>query len=331
MPEFWSAGGALATLLQPLAALHGGVGTLRRSLASPWHAPLPVLCVGNLVAGGAGKTPIALSLATLLAGQGRRPHIVTRGYGGRLRGPTAVEPARHAASEVGDEALLLAAAAPCWIARDRIAGVRRAHAAGADLVLLDDGFQNPSLAKDLSLVVVDGGYGFGNARLMPAGPLRETVADGLGRATALVLIGEDRHGIAARLPPGLPVLHARLTPRDATDLVGRRVLAFAGIGRPTKFYASLTELGAEIVERHDFPDHHPYRESELRRLLAAAQAQAAIPVTTAKDWVRLPAALRDAVRILDIAVEWREETELLGLLRRFGLVPAGSGRDHGRG
>jgi tetraacyldisaccharide 4'-kinase len=327
-PEFWRTRGVLPSLLQPLASAYQAIAALKQTRAVPFRAPVPVICVGNLVAGGAGKTPVTLSLAALLAGRGWRPHILTRGYGGSLRGPVAVNAARHAAAEVGDEALLLAAAAPCWVARDRVAGARAAVVAGADLLLLDDGFQNPSLAKDLSLVVVDGAYGFGNGSVMPAGPLREPISAGLGRAHAAVIMGEDSSGAVSAIGGALPVLRASLTPIDATDLAGRRVLAFAGIGRPAKFYRTLAETGAAIVATRDFPDHHPYRAAELRDIVAAAAEAGATPITTAKDWVRLPPEFRTAIRSLDVAVAWRDRPMLDAIMR--DLIPAAAPRARGR-
>jgi tetraacyldisaccharide 4'-kinase len=314
-PEFWARDGVVPALLAPLATLYAAAGATRAMLATPFRAAVPVICVGNLVAGGAGKTPVALSLAALLAARGRHPHVVMRGYGGRLAGPVRVDPARHGAGEVGDEALLLARVAPCWVARDRVAGVKAAIEAGADLALLDDGFQNPTLAKDLSLIVVDGAYGFGNSQVMPAGPLREPLDAGLARADAVILVGADENGVAAAIGDRLPVLHAALEPQGGSDLAGSRVFAFAGIARPAKFYATLVALGAEIVARVDFPDHHRYRDEEIARLAAAAAAAQARLVTTAKDFVRVPDGLRGAVGVLDVAIVWREPDRLIAILQ----------------
>jgi tetraacyldisaccharide 4'-kinase len=320
-PEFWAHRGLASTMLQPAAALWNAASRMRRAAARPQRAAVPVLCVGNLVAGGAGKTPVAASLAALLAAEGRRPHLLTRGYGGSLAGPLAVDPAVHDAAAVGDEALLLARAAPCWVARDRAAGARAAVAAGADLLVLDDGFQNPALVQDLALIVVDGGYGLGNGRLIPAGPLRESLASGLARAAAVVLLGEDAHRIAPAIAGRLPILEARLVPIAYGDLVGRKVLAFAGIGRPAKFYETLEEVKARIAVRRDFADHHPYREAELRQLLAQAREIGALPVTTEKDWVRLPEPIRNEVRALAVEVAWQEPEALTELLRRSLAFP----------
>jgi tetraacyldisaccharide 4'-kinase len=320
-PEFWAHQGLVPTLLAPLAALYEAIGAARQLLATPWRAPVPVICIGNLVAGGAGKTPVALSLSALLNELGHQPHIVMRGYGGSLAGPVRVDPARHGARDVGDEALLLARAAPCFVSRNRVAGARAAIAAGAKLVLLDDGFQNPSLVKDFSFIVVDGAYGFGNGMVMPGGPLRETVGRGLRRAQAVIIVGEDQCGSEAAVAGSLPVLHAALVPQNAGEFVGRKVLAFAGIGRPAKFYASLEALGAEIVAHRDFPDHHRYRADEVRDLIATAQAQGALAITTAKDRVRLPDQLGCEIGVLEVAIAWRDRNALVELLTRSVLSP----------
>jgi tetraacyldisaccharide 4'-kinase len=314
-PEFWEDDGALATLLGPLGAGYDLAGRLRRALVRPARAPVPVVCVGNLVAGGAGKTPLAIAVLSALAARGIEAHALTRGYGGSAAGPLRVDPARHGASHVGDEALLLARAAPTWVARDRVAGASAATAAGARAIVMDDGFQNPTLAKDLSILAVDGGYGFGNARVMPAGPLRETLAAGLSRADAAVILGEDRHGLGARLAGILPVLHADLVPGpEGKEFAGQRVLAFAGIARPEKFFATLEALDAKIVARKAFPDHHPYTAAEIQAQLDRAGALDARPVTTEKDAVRLPPATDDEVRVLSVAVSWRDPAAMNALL-----------------
>jgi tetraacyldisaccharide 4'-kinase len=297
-PEFWRRDGVLPRLLAPLSLAWIAAGRARFAVARPYRAPVPVVCVGNVVAGGAGKTPVALDLATRLGA-----HIVTRGYGGRLEGPVRV--GGHDYREVGDEALLLARAAPTWVARDRAAGIRAAIAAGARAVVLDDGFQNPLVAKSLSLLVVDG---LGNGRVIPAGPLREPLADALARADAVVLMSG---AIAAHCP----VLRARLVPVNAEAFAGRRVVAFAGIGRPEKFFMTLEESGATLLERRAFPDHHPYAERELAPLRDAAERAGALLATTAKDAVRLPAALRQAAHVLEVRVVWDDEAALASLLR----------------
>ncbi|HWI26625.1 MAG TPA: tetraacyldisaccharide 4'-kinase [Stellaceae bacterium] len=315
-PEFWARRGFLSSLLQPLAWGYVAGAAARRRWTRPERLPLPVICVGNLVVGGAGKTPVVLSLAARLTARRERVHILSRGYGGSLAGPVRVDPARHSAAEVGDEPLLLAAAGPTWVGRNRVAAGRAARDAGASLLLLDDGLQNPRLAKDLSLLVVDGAYGFGNGRVLPAGPLREALAQGIAHADTVVLMGEDRNNIAARLG-GKPVLHARLVAEGAQRFAGQRVAAFAGIGRPAKFFESLEEAGAILASRHGFADHHAYSEAELRRLAAAADAAGAALVTTEKDQARLSPKWQARVEVLRVAVAWQDEAALDRLLQRI--------------
>jgi tetraacyldisaccharide 4'-kinase len=318
-PAFWARPpGLLSELLLPIGAGWEAAARLRQAFARPYYPLVPVICVGNLVAGGAGKTPVALALAAHLVSCGMAAHFVTRGYGGRLGGPLRVEPSRHDAAAVGDEALLLAARAPCWVARDRADGVRAAVAAGAQMVVLDDGFQNPGIAKTVSFLTVDAAYGFGNGRVIPAGPLRESLARGLARADAVVLLGADtRPGRSESFGIGkaLPILHAVLRPIAGERFAGARVLAFAGIGRPVKFFATLRALGAELVGTQSFPDHHPYRSGEIDRLFRAAEQARAGLITTAKDIVRVPVAMRAAIEVLEVEIRWADSTALAELLR----------------
>ena len=313
-PDFWARRGALSLLLAPLGCLYDAAGVVRRKGVRAERVPVPVICVGNLVAGGAGKTPIVASLATRLVARGIAVHILSRGYGGTLAGPVQVDPARHDAAAVGDEPLMLARGAPTWVARDRAAGARAAAAAGAQAIVMDDGLQNPTLAKDLSLIVFDGGYGFGNRRVMPAGPLREGIARGLARADAAVMLGADRTGAATRLGK-IPILQAEpLTP--TADLAGRAFVLFAGIGRPQKFFDHFAKTGARIVATRGFPDHHPYGDAELTALADMAEQASATLITTEKDWVRLAPAWRTRVQYLPLAVAWRDEAAVDRLLDR---------------
>ena len=316
-PRFWDKGGLAPALLAPAACLYDLAGRLVRR-TTPERAEVPVVCVGNLVAGGAGKTPVAISIAQRLTAMRLHPHILTRGYGGTSAVPLRVDRARHTAALVGDEPLLLARVAPTWVAQDRPAGARAAIDRGADVLVMDDGFQNASLAKDLSLLVVDGGYGFGNGRVMPAGPLRETISAGLARAQAAVLIGDDRCGAKRTIAGCAPILHARLVPAAGTeDLVGRNVLAFAGIGRPQKFFDTLAEIDAQIVGTREFADHHPYPADEIMALVEAATLREAIVVTTEKDAVRLPPEARPMVKVLTVELRWETPGEIDTLLARF--------------
>lgn len=309
-PKFWSRSGIAPSLLQPLAQAFAAIGAARAAVATAQRAPVPVICVGNLVVGGAGKTPVVESIASLLAARGRRPAILSRGYAGTLRGPMRVDAARNTAREVGDEPLLLARTAPVWIGTDRAASARAAAADGADCAIMDDGFQNTRIAKDLSLLVIDGAYGLGNGRVMPAGPLREPAKRGLARADAVVMLGQDRTGLEPQLAK--PVLRATLEPVNGADFASQPVIAFAGIGRPEKFFATLESCGAHLIARHAFPDHHRYTDAELRRL--AGKASSTLLVTTEKDWVRLTPDWRARVAALAVRVIWQDETRLLDLL-----------------
>jgi tetraacyldisaccharide 4'-kinase len=328
-PDFWQRDGLASALLAPCALLYGAGGLLRERMAAPWRAPVPVICIGNLTVGGAGKTPTALAVGRILQKWDLSLAFLSRGYGGRLRGPALVDPAQHDAAAVGDEPLLLARRAPTWIARDRKDAARMAIADGADVLVMDDGLQNPTLKKDLRLVVVDGGYGFGNEHVLPAGPLREPLARGLARADAFVVVGPDRLGLAARLRSHAPVLAASLVPDAAAKaLAGRKVHAFAGIGRPDKFFATLDALGANRAISRQFADHHPYTQDEIASLVAGAERDGAVAVTTAKDHVRIPAALRARVIAVNVELVF-DDLAVLERLVRAAVAPAATEVTHG--
>lgn len=310
-PVFWQRNGWAARVLSPAGALFA-LMTARRVARPGWRAPVPVLCCGNASVGGAGKTTLALDLVARLRFRGVRVHCISRGYGGRARGPLLVDPEVHAADLVGDEPLLLGALAPTWVGADRAASARAAVAAGAEVLVLDDGLQNPDLVKDASLLVIDGAAGFGNGRVMPAGPLREPAAAAAARCRAAVLIGMDGRGALQALPPGLPVLRAWLVPDQS--LHGKRILAFAGIARPAKFHATLEQAGATLAGTMDFPDHHRFRPHELRAVMERAARLGAAPVTTPKDAVRLPVAWQDRVQTVGVRLQWADAREVDRLL-----------------
>jgi tetraacyldisaccharide 4'-kinase len=299
-------------VLAPLGWAYAEVTAWRLAHGTPWKAPVPVICVGNLTAGGAGKTPIVRDLALRLKIQGYRPGILSRGYGGTAQGPLKVDPALHDAALVGDEPLLLARDAPCWVARDRAEGARAMVADGINAILMDDGLQNPSLHQDLRIIVADGVTGFGNGRPIPAGPLREQIAAGIARADALVVTGEDHCNLGAIFPNQIKVLQTSVAIRNS--LPSGTLVAFAGIGRPEKFRATLVSAGANIVEFQAFADHHAYTEGELTALSAKAQRLGAELVTTGKDWVRLNAGWRSKIKAIEIDVVWRDEAAIASLL-----------------
>jgi len=320
-PDFWRKRTAAARLLAPLGTLYGLSVAFKARFAKPFDPGLPVICVGNLTAGGSGKTPIAIAIADMLRVKGHRPYFLTRGYGGSERGP-ALASRGHSAAVMGDEALLLARTAPTIVARDRAAGAKLAKEKGATVLVMDDGHQNFSLRKTLSLVMVDAETGFGNGFQIPAGPLREPVGRGLARADAVVLVGSERSedGRAAKRAqdgtPGLegfhgPVLCARLK-AETEGLAGKPVFAFAGIGRPEKFVASLQETDAEVRGSCFFADHHPYSEDEIIQLKAVAGD--ALLVTTEKDFVRLSTEQRQGIKVLKIAARFDDAGAIERLL-----------------
>lgn len=291
-PVFWyRPPSLLSRLLAPLGAIYGAV-TAQRLLRAGTSAGIPVLCVGNYHVGGAGKTPATLALVKLLREMGEKPVVVSRGYGGTQRGPLRVDPASHSAADVGDEPLMMASSVSVIVSRDRVAGAALARAQGASVVLLDDGFQNPALVKDASLIVIDATRGIGNGGVFPAGPLRAPLELQLARTDALIVIGtgDAANDIAAAVSRhGARVLRARLAPDQASvdRLRGQRVLAFAGIGDPARFFATLRACGVDVVEEKAFADHHLFTPDEIERLASDAAAKSLMLVTTEKDMARI--------------------------------------------
>jgi tetraacyldisaccharide 4'-kinase len=292
-----------AALLWPAGCLYGAAARARFAFARPYRSSLPVICIGNFTLGGAGKTPLAIEIARMVRDWGGKPAFLTRGYGGSIAGPHRVDVAADTAAQVGDEALLLARAAPTFVAYDRKAGAQAIEAAGArclsdrvkqtsgaDVIIMDDGFQNPSLAKDLTIVAVDAGAGLGNGWVFPAGPLRSPLGAQRRRADAIVLIGEVNGGCADLRDGEVPVWSARIQPSgDTAWLAQGPIIAFCGIGRPAKFFDTLTELGARVIATRAFPDHHVFAAEEAASLLDQAARAGAALVTTEKDWVRFDA------------------------------------------
>jgi tetraacyldisaccharide 4'-kinase len=321
-PAFWQQDGWQAAALAPFEAITAQ-WTARRVARPGWEAPVPVLCCGNATAGGSGKTPLALDILRRLRRRGVEAHALTRGHGGAATTTQRVDHGRHDAAEVGDEALLLAEAAPCWAGADRADSARAAIEAGAQVLVMDDGLQNPTLQKTLSFLVVDGGFGVGNGRVLPAGPLREPVGAAAARSDAAVLIGKDTAQARAQLSGRLPVLRAKLVPGpEIAALAGKTAVAFAGIGRPEKFFAMLEDAGVRLIARAPFKDHHPFTEAEIGDILRRARAEGAVAVTTPKDAVRLPALVRAQVVVVGVGLVFDDPPALDALLERCLKAPA---------
>lgn len=304
-PAFWHDDSTLAKLLTPLSWLYAIGRKIHVLSASPCKPAIPTICIGNVTAGGAGKTPTVTAISAILKSAGHNPHIITRGHGGNITSPIMVDIKRHSATDVGDEALLHAENFPCWVARDRLEGIEAAARAGADIAIMDDGLQNPHIEPTISLLVVDGGYGIGNGRLLPAGPLREPLANVLKRIEASIIIGHDEHNIAMALDSVI-VFKADVV-ATANSLSGKKIFAFAGIGRPEKFYNTLKSIGADLVRTKDFPDHFSYRTSDLQPIMDYCAAHSLTPVTTSKDYVKIPAIMRDKIIKLPVSLKFADE------------------------
>lgn len=311
-PSFWwTRPGIAAQILRPAAGVYRAASALSQKNIVPYAPLIPVICVGNVVAGGAGKTPAVQALTALLfdAGITKYPSILLRGYGGALHGPTAVDPAMHGYKDVGDEAILHAAYAPTIIARDRAAGVKLAQFSGADMVIMDDGLQNPSVKKTISFLMVDGAQGIGNGMTLPAGPLREPLAAALKKTDAIILNGDT-----LAFATDKPIFRAHIAPASLPD-INVPYIAFAGLGRPEKFRNTLGEAGVTIAGWHPFPDHHPYRDTDLQPLIDDAAAKGAVLITTEKDAVRIPEFYRNMVKTLPVRMAFDDPAAVVRFMR----------------
>lgn len=314
-PKFWDHPGPLAQALSPLGKLYGIVAANNAARIRPEHADVPIIAVGNITMGGAGKTPVTIALTHILKRMGYGPHILTRGYrADETRDPIEVDAKKHDAAKVGDEPLLLARYAPTWVFPERRISARLATGRGADILLMDDGLQHHALYKDISFLVIDTSYQLGNGLVFPAGPLREPLATALDRTSAVIALGTNP--LTIPLPRVKPVFRAALVPTaEWAELKGRDVIAFAGLGRPKKFFAMCEKAGMNVIEQHPFPDHHPYTRAEVIRLIEHASMMDAQLVTTEKDMVKIHADERNHIRPLGIEVMWQDEPALDQFLR----------------
>ncbi|MBR72991.1 MAG: tetraacyldisaccharide 4'-kinase [Rhodospirillaceae bacterium] len=310
-PRFWHDDNALflPIILTPFSILYQACAFFYALFSTPKALGVPVICVGNLVAGGAGKTPTAIAISKLLYDRGENPHFLCRGYGGRLKGPIKVNPDIHTVRCVGDEALLLASRAPTWVSKNKLKGANTAAKNGASIIIMDDGYQNRSVKKNMSIIVVDGDFGFGNNRILPAGPLRESPKKGIKRANAIVIIGNKNFYHQSLLSQEL--LHARFVPNiESHQLRDKTVIAFAGIGRPEKFFNTLRSLGCNLTTTASFPDHHLYSPEEVMCLIEKASELGAELVTTEKDWMRLDLDSQSFVKFVSGDIEWEEPEKI---------------------
>ena len=315
-PNHWQNNNLLSRLLMPFGWIYFQLSLWRHKIARSVDIGVPVICVGNIVAGGAGKTPTVMYLGKLLSKR-LKVAFLTRGYGGAFSGPIKVNPHKHTFQDVGDEALLLSKIAPTWVSQNRLDGGLAAKLDGAQIILMDDGFQNPTIGKTFSILVFDGPYGVGNNQLIPSGPLRETLGRGMSRADAVVIIGEDLHDLQSKIPENIPLFSVTTSPIISKKLkVAKSVIGFAGIGRPRKFLETLKTLNVEIQDFVPFPDHHKFRNSEIEDLIRRASETGAQLVTTTKDFVRLPPNTINSITPMDIELNWVNQTQIKALLEQ---------------
>jgi tetraacyldisaccharide 4'-kinase len=318
-PGFWKDKHNLyGVLLSPFSALYQFVTSQRERFTSSIKVNVPVICVGNIVLGGAGKTPVAIMIASALQEQGLNVHILSRGYGGKLKGPLLVDPFHHTAQKVGDEPLLLAKIAPTWVSKNKIEGAQAAIKAGAEIILLDDGLQNPTLYKDFSILIVNGEYGLGNERIFPAGPLRETAQSAFRKANIIIMMGKDRQFLEKKWRGNCPIFHGDLSPNmsDIQALKNKAIYAFAGIGHPEKFFTMLRNYGLHIIAEKAFPDHYPFKHKDLKELRTQANQFKAQLVTTEKDFLRLPQEEHQDIKIIRVHAVAREKNLILNLIHK---------------
>jgi tetraacyldisaccharide 4'-kinase len=313
--DFWKTRGLKSKILMPISLIYQLASNIRNNFIKPHHVDVPVICIGNATLGGAGKTPFVILLVELLKNHGKIPFIISRGYGSELTGNIVVD-TKHSAIEVGDEPLLLAKYAPCIIGKNRRKSAQMATEMGADVIIMDDGLQNPSLAKNLCFLMIDGGYGFGNNRVFPAGALREPLQNAFAKVQACVLVGKDECATLHQLHKNLPLIRAQMK----ITAEAQKVVAFCGIARPQKFYDSLQQENFKITQTFDFADHHHFTETELQKIKQAAHFQNAIMATTQKDYMRLSPFWQQQVTPIPAKMLINNNEILLELLYKYNII-----------
>ena len=311
-PKHWQTRNILALSLFLPSCLYAFATWLRIKLTTPKKATVPVICIGNLTAGGSGKTPVSISIAKILKQLGKNPYFVSRGYGGNMS-DVMVDINIHSPVEVGDEPLLLANEAPVIVNHKRYDGAQRAINDGADTIIMDDGFQNPALYKDKSFLVIDGNVGLGNMFPIPAGPMREFYSHGKKRAHAVIILGEDKTHVADKFND-LPIFYGEVVPQQP-QTKNKKVIAFAGIGRPQKFYESLKNCGLNVIKTFDFPDHYFYKNDDIKNIIKTAEESGAEIYTTSKDFVKIPSIYKNKINVLNINIKWNNYKELENFLK----------------
>lgn len=312
-PKHWQTKNLLALSLFLPSCLYAFATWLRIKFTTPKKVTVPVICIGNLTAGGSGKTPVSISIAKILKQLGKNPYFVSRGYGGNMS-DVEVDVNLHSPIEVGDEPLLLAKEAPVIVNHKRYNGAQRAINYGADIIIMDDGFQNPSLYKDKSFLVIDGNVGLGNMFPIPAGPMREFYSQGKKRAQAVIILGEDKTSVADKFND-LPIFYGEIVPQTP-QTKNKNVIAFAGIGRPQKFYDSLKKCGLNVITTFDFPDHYLYKSDDIKKIVETAENLGAEIFTTSKDFVKIPALYKNKINVLEITIKWQDEKKLTDFIHK---------------
>lgn len=303
-PKFWNdENSSLVKILDPISKLYSFISNVRLNSVTPVKAEVPVVCIGNVVLGGAGKTPTVELVCHLLREKFQNPHILTAGYGGYLKNVVRVDPNLHSYLQVGDEALLSATVASTWVGRNRVNSGKAAVACGADVLVMDDGFQNNSIEKDLKILVVDSRQAFGNGHLFPAGALRELPSTGINKSDMVLIIGEKNEALEEKIKaikPLIPIFRAKLEVTEPIAVANNRVVGFCGLGYPLKFKKTLLECGYELIDFVSFADHHPYTITEIQKLIAGAKSVDATLITTKKDFVKIPAVFKNEISVIEI-------------------------------
>ena len=307
-PKFWKKATILSSILLPLSYLYRFGSIVRNIIAKPQKIQKPVICIGNITVGGAGKTPVALKIGNILNEIGIKFVYLGHGYKANIQNLVLVDNNKHKASEVGDEALLLSDVSDTFISKNRLFAAKQiAKMPDEKLIVMDDGLQNPNIKKDFSILVIDGGFGFGNNLLFPAGPLRERIRNGVKKADLVICIGSDKYKATKRIKKKKRVIYANIEVINKNEFEGKRLVAFCGIARPTKFFESLKKEKLKVIKTFDFPDHHNFMDKDLRKLIRFADKKDAQLITTKKDWVRIDAKFRDQIKYLDIDLDISKE------------------------